>query len=258
VNWPNSGTAAAQPLHDKNIAQLGMFDEEGVVEVIDGDLRYCLCTNPGMTAKEVATRRALLNKTTDELDKIIASTRKTKYSKEVRAGKVVGKYKMGKFIVFHGSGDQLSYTLNDAKIEQEASLDGCYIIYTDVPADDMTAVETVEGYKSLMQVEQAFRSMKTVRLEIRPVYHKTDDRIRCHVFICMLAYYVMWHINQKLKPLFESDGVGKDRKYTFYHVMKVLESIRKETVDICGIPSSVITTPNDEQRNILQLLGVAL
>jgi transposase len=249
---------AIQSLHDKDTIQLGMFDENSIVEIIDGDLRYCLCKNPEMTAREAATRKALLKKTTDELDKIIAGTRKTKYSKEVRAGKVVGKYKMGKFIMFHGSGDQLSYSLDEAKIKQESSLDGCYIIYTDVPADDMTAVETVECYKNLMQVEQAFRSMKTVRLEIRPVYHKTDNRIRCHVFICMLAYYVMWHMNQKLKPLFKLDGVGKHRKYTFNHVMEILKSIRKQNVDVCGVPSCVISSPDEEQKFILQLLGIDL
>ena len=170
----------------------------------------------------------------------------------------MNKYKVGKFVTFHGEGDQLTYTLDEAKIEQEACLDGCYIIFTDVTPQDMTAVETVKNYKSLMQVEQAFRNLKTVRLEIRPVYHKTDDRIRCHIFICMLAYYVMWHINQSLKPLFESDGVGKDRKYTFDYVIEVLKCIRKETVEICDVQSSVITTPTYEQSRILDLLELSV
>ena len=250
--------SAIQALREKKAIQLGMFDARDIVEVIDGDLRYCLCKNPDMAAKETATRQALLEKTTAELDKIIAGKRKLKNSKEIRAGKVVGKYKMSKFIVFQGEGDQLTYTLDKAKIEQEACLDGCYVIFTDVSPQDMTAVEAVENYKSLMRVEQAFRNMKTVRLEIRPVYHKTDDRIRCHVFICMLAYYVMWHINQALKPLFASDGVGKERKFTFDYVMETLKSIRKKTVDICGVKTNVITTPTDEQSRIIQLLDISL
>ena len=245
-------------LCEKGTIQLGLFDEKNIVEVIDGGLRYCLCKNPYTAAKEAATRRALLQKTTEELDTIMASTRKSKYSKGIRAGKVVEKYKMGKFIVFHGEGDGLSYTLDEAKIQQESSLDGCYIIFTDISADELTAIKAVESYKNLLQVEQAFRNLKTVHLEIRPIFHKTDDRIRCHVFICMLAYYVMWHMKQRLHPLMDSDGQGTHRKYSFEYIMEILKSIRKETVDFCGAQSSVITAPSDEQSGILRLLGVKL
>jgi transposase len=247
---------AIKSLCEKEVMQLSMFDEKNIVEVIDGNLRYCLCKNPEMELKETATRVALLSKTTDELDKIIASKKKTKDSKEIRAGKVVNKYKMGKFIVFEGKGDDLRYVLDKEKIEHESRLDGCYVIYTDVQPEDMTAVETVENYKSLMRVEQAFRNMKTVQLEVRPVYHKTDRRIKCHVFICMLAYYVMWHMNQRLGPLFEADGVGRKRKYTFDSVIEILKSVRKDTVDFCKVQSEIITVPTDEQRNILNLLEV--
>jgi transposase len=249
---------AIQTLLEKGTIQMGLFDEKNIVEVIDGKLRYCLCKNPDMAFKEAATRQALLKKTTQALDEIIKSNRKTKNSKEIRAGKVVNKYKMGKFILFEGKGEDLTYRLDEAKIEREACLDGCYIIWTDVTPSDMTAVEIVENYKRLMQVEQAFRNMKTVRLEIRPVYHKTDDRIKCHVFICMLAYYVMWHMNQKLKPLFDADGAGPKRKYTFDYVIECLKSIRLETIEVCSVTSSVITTPTEEQNRILKLLGVAI
>jgi transposase len=247
---------AIQSLIDKGAVQIGMFDDTAVAEVIDGGMRYCLCRNPEMAAKETATRQALLGRTRMELDKIVACTRKTKLSKEIRAGKVVGKYKVGKFFTFTGSGDSLGYVLDEAKVDKESSLDGCYVVYTDAAQEDMDAVEAVENYKSLMGVEQAFRNMKTVRLEIRPVYHKTDDRIRCHVFICMLAYYVMWHMNQRLKPIYDDDGVGKKRKYTFDYIIEILKSIRKETVDVCGNISSIITTPTAEQQHVLELLGV--
>jgi len=247
---------AIQTLCENKIIQMSMFDEENIVEVINGDLRYCLCKNPDMAAKETATRQALLKKTTDELDKIISCTRKAKLSKEIRAGKVVGKFKMGKFIIFEGEGDNLKYRLDVAKIEMESCLDGCYIIYTDVSTEDMTAVETVESYKSLMKVEQAFRNLKTVRLEIRPVYHKTDNRIRCHVFICMLAYYVMWHMKQRLQPLYKGNGKGSKRKYTFDSVIEILKSIREDTVLVCNAESTVITTPTVDQNYILQLLGI--
>ena len=91
--------------------------------------------------------------------------------------------------MFEGSGESLTYALDEVKIEHESCLDGCYVIYTDVTAEDMTAYEVVKNYKSLIKVEQAFRNMKMVHLEIRPIFHKTDERIKCHVFICMLAYY---------------------------------------------------------------------
>jgi transposase len=247
-----------QALNDNKVIQLSMFDEKNVVEVIDGNIRYCLCKNPDMAAKEAATRRALLKKTTEELDKIIESTRKTKNSKEIRAGKVVGKYKMEKFIIFEGKDEDLKYKLDKVKIDKESCLDGCYIIFTDVPPEEMTAVEAVESYKSLIKVEQAFRNLKTVQLEIRPIYHKTDTRIRCHIFICMLAYYAMWHMKQRLQPLFDSDGAGAKRKYTFDYVIETLKCIRMENVEVCGVNSSVITTPTDEQNRILQLLDVSI
>jgi len=245
-------------LCEKAVIQLGMFDEKNIVEVIENNIRYCLCKNPDMAKKESSTRQALLKRTTDELDKIVNSTRKTKYSKEIRAGKAVGKYNMGKFVLFEGGGDDLKYKLDKDKIAQESALDGCYIIYTDVPEEDMTAVQTVQSYKSLIQVEQAFRNMKTVQLEVRPVYHKKDDRIRCHVFICMLAYYVMWNMNQRLQPLFEGDGQGKDRKYTFQYIIENLKSIRKENVDFMGAGSSIITQTSEEQNQILNLLQVSI
>jgi transposase len=248
--------SAIQNLCDKEIVQISLFDEQNIVEVIDGHIRYCLCKNPEMAKKETATRLTLLKKTTDELDKIIACTKKTKYSKEMRAGKAVGKYKMGKFIDFEGSGDALTYTINQGKVEREASLDGCYVVYTDVAPETMTAVQAVKTYKSLIHVEQAFRNMKTVQLELRPVYHKTDDRIRCHVFICMLAYYVMWHMKQKLQPIFDADGVGENRKYTFHSVLEILKAIRKETVEVAGTKSYIVTSPTAEQQNILALLGI--
>ncbi|MCL1816460.1 MAG: IS1634 family transposase [Clostridiales bacterium] len=249
-------------LREEKVIQAGLFDEKNIVEVISDGIRYCLCKNPDMAIKEAATRQALLKKTTEELDKIVAGTRKTKDSKEIRAGRVVNKFKMGKFIIFNKKDDNdkkddnLSYTLNEKKIEQESSLDGCYVIYTDVTPEDMTACEVVASYKSLIKVEQAFTNIKTVRLEVHPMYHKTDNRIKCHVFICMLAYYVMWHIKQRLQPLFESDGKGAKRKHTFDQVMETLKCIRKDTVEFQRATTNVVTVPTDEQNRILQLLGV--
>jgi hypothetical protein len=247
-----------QKLNDKGTIQMSLFDENNIVEIIDGDIRYMLCKNPVMKEKEGKTRRILLEKTTAELDKIVNSTKKTKNSKAMRAGKAVNKFKMAKFIVFSGSDDDLSYTLNDAKIEQEAMLDGCYVVFTDVRKEDMSALDAVKSYKDLMKVEQAFRSLKTTALEIRPVYHKTDDRIKCHVFICMLAYYIMWHMRQRLEPLKDIDGTGSDRKYSFNYIMECMKAICNNSVSFQDVQTNSITTPNEEQTRILNLLAVAM
>jgi transposase len=247
-----------QELCDKDAIQLSLFDEENIVEVSDGNMRYMLCKNPAVHKKETDTRNRLIELTCAVLDKIVASRRKTKYSKAVRMGRKIDKYKMGKFIIIEGSDNDVTYRLDKEKIEKEAVLDGCYIVYSDVASDDMNALETVENYKGLIKVEQAFRSLKTAHLEMRPVYHKTDDRIKCHVFICMLAYYIMWHMRQRLKPLEEIDGVGGDRRYSFAHVIELLKSIQKNNVKFMDAESSVITTPSVEQSHILNLLGVAV
>jgi transposase len=245
-------------LCDTGAIQTSLFDEKNIVEAIDGNIRYCLCKNPEMAKKERFTREKLLAKTAEELNKITESKRKTKHSKEVRIGKIISKWNMAKFVILSGSGDETTWKFDVVKIENEQQFDGCYVVFTDVSTEDMTAVETVENYKNLIQVEQAFRNMKTVQLELRPVFHRKDDRIKCHVFICMLAYYVMWNINQRLSPLFESDGEGSARRYSFDYVIETLKSIRYENVDILGQNSYLVTTPTAEQNQILDLLEVVL
>jgi transposase len=245
-----------QELSNNGTIQISMFDEKGIVGVIDGQIRYMLCKNPVMAEKEAETRRKLLKLTTDELDKIVASTRKTKNSKAVRAGKIVNKYKMAKFIVFDGNDESLTYKVDEKKVESERLLDGCYVVFTDVSNDELSAQEAVKNYKSLIQVEQAFRNLKTSQLEVRPIFHKTDERIKCHVFICMLAYYLMWHMRQRLKPIADIDGVGKNRKFSFDCILENLKSIRYETVSFMGNQSHIISTPNDEQKYLFELLGV--
>jgi len=247
-----------QELCDKGTFQMSLFDEKNIVEILDGNKRYMLCKNPVIKEKEAAARKRLIELTCEELDKIVQSTRKTKYSKAVRAGRVIDKFKMAKFIIIEESDDIFNYRLDTDKIDKESALDGCYIVFTDTSCLDMTALETVESYKSLIKVEQAFRNLKTAQLQMRPIFHKTDDRIKCHVFICMLAYYIMWHMKQRLKPLDEQDGVGGNRKYSFSHILENLKSIRKETIEFADVKSSIITTPTEEQSKILNLLNVAV
>ena len=122
----------------------------------------------------------------------------------------------------------------------------------------MNQDEVVRTYKNLSVVEQAFRNLKTVSLEIRPVYHKKDDRIRSHVFLCVLAYYLQWHMQQRLQPLFEADGEGKNRQWTVENVIERLMGIRKQRVKVAEVEFDQVTQADQEQQKILDLLKVKL
>jgi transposase len=138
------------------------------------------------------------------------------------------------------------------KIAAEEAFDGCYIIRTD---SQLSKENAVANYKSLTSIERAFRNIKTMSLEIRPIYHHLDNRIKAHVFLCMLAYYVQWHALQRLKPLFLADGVGAKKRFSFARVIERLKSIRIQNCSLNEIQlSGVITTPDTEQQKILQLL----
>jgi hypothetical protein len=174
---------------------------------------------------------------------------------------------MGKFIQWSIDADQanptsrkhrLVWSIDTDKVALEKSFDGCYIISTDVDKDQMNAVDVVNAYKSLTFVERAFRNLKTVQLEIRPVYHKHDDRIRSHVFLCMLAYYLQWHMEQRLAPLFKEDGAGSNRRWTFRGVIDCLAQITRNKVTVNGAEFYQNSTPTEEQERILSLLEVKM
>ena len=120
-------------------------------------------------------------------------------------GKEINRWKVGKHFILTIEEDRFEYRRDEAKIAAEAALDGLYVIRTSVEADAMTAEQTVSTYKSLSTVEHAFRSLKTVDLKVRPIYHRLADRVKAHVFLCMLAYYVEWHMRRSLAPLLFDD-----------------------------------------------------
>ena len=145
------------------------------------------------------------------------------------------------------------------KIAEAELLDGCYIIFTDVSQERLNTKNVVKTYKNLQLVEQAFRQLKTVLLEMRPMYHHKDDLIRSHVIICMLSYYILWHFKNKLKVLFDDkQNTGKNRYWTIDNAIERLKSIRKDTREINGIHYPEITMPDDEQKKILKLIDVNL
>jgi len=256
-------------LLERRVIQTELFDQRKVVEVHDpdSDERYCLCRNPNTAQREGKTRRRLLDLTSKGLDGIRVYKKSTTVETlGARVGKLLAKYKMGKFVDWRIDPDskkstsrehRLIWNFKEKKIATEALLDGCYIIRTDLPEGSMDSDQVVNAYKDLGHVERAFRNLKTVQLEIRPVHHKKDDRIRAHVFLCMLAYYVQWHMNQRLKPLFAENGRGKDRRWTFSAVIERLRSICSNTLKVGGVEFERTTEPDEDQNRILQLLGVS-
>jgi transposase len=175
-----------------------------------------------------------------------------------RVGALLGKYKIEKFFNwFVDEKGQLTFSLDKAVVAAEEALDGCYVIRSDAHARSMNKEQAVAGYMALRHVEKAFRSLKTVALELRPVYHKTDDRIRAHVFLCFLSYYLLWHAEQRLKPLFEQDGTHEQRRWSMPVVIERLKSLRREQLLVKNIPVRHLTNqPDKEQQQILDCLGV--
>ncbi len=260
-----------QKLLRQDTIQLELFDENNIVEVLDPEdpkLRYCLCKNPVSAKKQTATRRRLLELTAEGLALIANYKQSTTAEKlAARVGRVLEKYKMAKFINWHitPAGDkassrdhQLHWTLDEAKIARESRLDGCYIIRATVSKEVMDTQNVVRTYKSLGEVERAFRNLKTAMLEMRPVYHKKDERIRAHVFLCMLAYYVQWHMHKALAPLCQSDGEGGERAWSFQGVIDTLKAITCNDVRMNNIEFQQNAQPTLEQTKILELLKTAI
>lgn len=249
-------------LCEKDFVQLSMFDENKIIQVIDPEspqIRYGLSKNVVRGQKDKATRQILLEKTEEALEKIAALKRPTDDATTgIRVGKIINKYNVGKLFLVEISDGKVTWKRNEKKIKEEEAMDGLYVIYTDVKEDEMNITEVVQAYRKLIGVEQAFRNLKTAQLEIRPIYHKTDDRIKCHIFLCMLAYYLMWHAKQRLVPLFELDQEGQNKKYTFEHIIERLKSIRKETVEIEKTTTTIITECDNEQQMILNYLKVKI
>jgi transposase len=249
-------------LLERQVIKAELFDEKKIVEVIDPEnpkQRYCLCRNPETARRERDTRQRLLDLTQAGLSKITGRKKKTAAGPlGAQVGKLLARYKMGKFVEWELQDGRLRWRWKEEAIAQEKLFDGCYIIAADVSAEQMKETEIVSAYKKLSLVEQAFRNLKTVALEIRPVYHKKDARIRSHIFLCVLAYYVQWHLEQRLKPLFEEDGQGKHRQWTLESVLERLTGIRRQRVSVGAVEFDQVSQPDDEQQKILDLLKVKL
>ena len=204
---------AVQALRDEGVLQLSLFDQHDLAEIRSSAFpgeRLVACRNPLLGAERARKREALLVATEKELEKIAkAVTRERRPLRGeaaigVRVGRVLGRFKMAKHFRYEITDAAFRFERDPEGIADEAALDGIYVIRTTVPKEEMTAEAAVEAYKSLSQVERAFRSTKT-DLDLRPLHHHTEPRVRAHVFLCMLAYYVEWHLRRSLAPLLFQD-----------------------------------------------------
>jgi hypothetical protein len=194
--------------------QLSLFDEQGLAEITSPDFpgeRLVACRNPLLAADRARTRQELVAVTEEKLEKLRLRTLRarrplrgeTKIGVEV--GKVLGASKVAKHFRYEITSDTFTFQRDQASIEAEAALDGIYVIRTNVSAETLGAREVVEAYKQLAEVEKAFRIMKGFALEVGPIRHRREERIRGHVFLCMLAHYVRWHMAKALAPLLLTD-----------------------------------------------------
>ncbi len=216
LDWITALRAPAiKSLVEGGAIQMSLFDERDMAAITSPDYpneRLIVCRNPDLARERARKREDLLQATEKDL-KVIATavSRRAKSLRGaaligVRVGTVLNKYKMGKHFDLAITDTSFSFTRKSKEIAAEAARDGLYVVRTSLPAEAIGDSGTVRAYKSLAQVERAFRCMKTVDLQVRPIYHWLGDRVRAHVFLCMLAYHVEWHMRGKLAPMLYDDA----------------------------------------------------
>ena len=216
MDWVSSLRAPqiAQLAAEHGPFQPSLFDERNLLELTSQHFpgeRLVVCRNPALAEERARKRAELLAATEADLAKIAAATQRARNPLRgqdaigMRVGRVVGRFHMAKHFDLSITETTLAYQRKTEAIEAEAALDGLYVVRTSLPAEQLDANATVAAYKSLAHVERAFRSMKTVDLNVRPVFLYSESHVRAHVFLCMLAYYVEWHMRQRLKPMLFDD-----------------------------------------------------
>jgi hypothetical protein len=205
-------SAQIRALAEAGGVQMGLFDERGLIEFTHPDYpgeRLVACRNPQLAQRRAAKRRDLLRATAAELDRVCAMVARGKLvgadAIGVRVGRVINKYKVAKHFELTIEPARFSYRIDEHKVEQEAALDGIYVLRTPLRAEIIEAADIVRSYKSLSNVERAFRSLKTVDLKVRPIHHHLPERVRAHILLCMLTYYVEWHLREAWRSLMFAD-----------------------------------------------------
>jgi transposase len=207
-------STSIQKLVKDGAFQPSLFEQSDMAEIAHPDFpgeRLVVCYKPVLAEERARKRDELLAATERELDKIRKATGREKRKLQgkqnigLRVGRIVGRFKMAKHYKIRIEENSFHYERKADTIEREKKLDGIYIVRTNVPGEQMPAGDVIRHYKELSGVERAFRSLKTVDLHVRPIHHRLADRVRAHVFLCMLAYYVEWHMRRKLAPILFDD-----------------------------------------------------
>jgi transposase len=205
-------SASIRALVEQGHLQMDLFDERNLLEISSPDYpgeRLVACRNGALAKLRAHKREDLLAATERNLDKVKARVDAGKLTGQdaigVRVGKIINQYKVAKHFALNIADTAVSWARKPDSIAREAALDGIYIVRTSVPAARMDAPECVRSYKSLANVERAFRSMKTIDLKVRPIHHRLADRVRAHILLCMLAYYVEWHLREAWRELMFAD-----------------------------------------------------
>jgi transposase len=205
-------SASIRALIEQKYLQMGLFDQRNLVELSSPDYpgeRLVACRNDALAKLRAHKREDLLASTEINLAKIQARVDAGKLTGQdaigVRVGKCINQYKVAKHFDLTIAHTELSWARKHHSIAAEAALDGVYIVRTSLPCAQMDAATCVRNYKSLAQVERAFRSIKTIDLKVRPIHHRLADRVRAHIFLCMLAYYVEWHLREAWRELMFAD-----------------------------------------------------
>jgi transposase len=286
---------------DSGAIQLSLFDQQDLAEITHPSYpgeRLIVCRNPLLAEERTRKREDLLAATERELEKIAQATYRPKRRLKgktkiaLRVGKIINKYKVAKHFHITIGEEEFSFQRKESNIVREAALDGIYIIRTSLSSETLQAQEVVQTYKQLSAVERAFRSYKSIDLKVRPIYHHLERRVRVHVFLCMLAYYVEWHMRQALASMLfdEDDPMGALSKrssavapaqrsssaktkaqrkrtkdnlpvHSFRTLLKDLATIIKDRIKprLPGTPAfEKITIPTPLQQKALRLLRVKL
>jgi len=274
---------------DAGPLQMSLFDTQNFAEITDarypGERLIC-CRNPALAAQRAAKRQSLLEATGEELEKIAAQVAAGRLKDPdkigVKVGKVINKRKVGKHFITDIADGRFEFRRDEGKIAAEAELDGIYVIRTSAAAEKLGAAETVEAYKDLGNLERDFWSMKAEDIDLRPIYHYLENRVRAHVLLCMLATYLTWHLRQALAPLTFTDNqkparedpviparrsaaaTAKDTaKITpdklpvrgYQELVTHLATLTRNTVSFAGKRLEKLSVPTPEQRRVFELLG---
>jgi len=279
---------------DDGPLQLSLFDEQDLAEITSDEFpgeRLIACRNPVLAADRARKREDLLQATEKLLAPIIGRVQAGRLSGAgpigVEAGKVISKYKTAKHFEIAITDDSLAVTRRHAQIDAEAALDGFYVLRTPVPAAELDAPAVVTAYKNLKYVERDFRHIKSDDLDLRPVFHRLEERVKAHVLICMLACYLTWHLRQAWAPLTFTDEnppapanpVAPARRsaaaqakasgqhdpagrpyYSFPVLLQHLATLTRNQVRFAGATATVpmLAEPTSAQREAFHLIGVPI